>query len=50
MTDPTLPARDAPKPLRTEDTDRDRLGGRHSETSGEPRDDSSSAGNGSDSA
>lgn len=50
MNQPTNPARDTEKPLRTEDTKLDRLGGRHSETSGEPRDDSSSAGNGSDNA
>jgi hypothetical protein len=50
MTAQNNPARDTEKPLRTEDTKLDRLGGRHSESSGEPRDDSSSAGNGSDSA
>lgn len=45
-----IPANDTEKPLRPEDTNLDRLGGRHSEDSGEPRDDSSSAGNGSDNA
>lgn len=50
MTSPTLPARDTAKPSRTEDTQLDKLGGRHSDSSGEPRDDSSSSGNGSDNA
>ena len=50
MSTPAIPARDTEKPVRTEDTDLDKLGGRHSDTTGEPRDDSSSAGNDSDAA
>lgn len=44
------PARETELPQRPEDTTLDRLGGRHSETTGDTRDDSSSAGDASDTA